>query len=818
MSKRYWVLAFLFVLLGWLFLPNEVSALTTLNSQVKFVKLFKYGDKCGVGTDCLVDNSNKGVMQGFTLTPTHIVMAFLIDEEGYSQTTRSRIYFIDRSTFKVVKTIPEKKNFTCNKYGDAGCYGHVSSLAYNYSTGKILLATQESVFVFDDATMNYEKKINGLGSSKLAYNETYDWYWTGREGNKVKDVNFKDVKKTNTEKYPGTKSEEGPATWNSYLVVNNYKKGSDAILRFYNHKEDKHFNDFQIAKTTIKTEIIKGLAFGSDGSLFLMVPSNNKGTGWGHGAAIYAISGKSLGISDSKNQDINSPTITTDPKTSNCDSSDANCDCGAASTRKHLDPGDRPDVVVAPTREVQCTSILPGSLCSSTNSTASIGDILSKVIDFLTVSAGMAGTIGVLITGYIVMTASGDPGKLTAASNRFYAIVIGLVLWCSMSIIIDLFALRTVDFGPVVDNSGSSESGGGQSSGGGSSGAAKKSTVQPTCIKLSTETIRVAVGESKSIGYTIYPANATNKSVTWLSADDKIAKVSSGKVTGVKAGETTITAKTSNGKTSKVKVIVTNKSSAGVGKSYGVYLGLDYRNGGDSLLNRLSKHDHVVIDFQEGFPKSFIDKLHAKGIKVYSYLNVGALEVDGTRDYASRFGKSFRLGAYDGWPGEQWIDASKKEWQDFITNELEPKLRAKGADGYYIDNLDVYGLYKHKRSGMYAGLQNILRKIHSQGVEVMINGADEFVTRAIQDGSYKEMFDGVNQEEVFSDNGGHQQNSEDTKYFSKYLEKTVKPANLFVYLLEYGKDKGRLRQIQSFCNKNGFGYYYSSKDPYKNLE
>ena len=72
----------------------------------------------------------------------------------------------------------------------------------------------------------------------------------------------------------------------------------------------------------------------------------------------------------------------------------------------------------------------------------------------------------------------------------------------------------------------------------------------------------------------------------------------------------------------------------------------------------------------------------------------------------------------------------------------------------------------------------------------MINGADDFVTRSIQDGSYKELFDGVNQEEVFSDNDGHKQNSEDTEYLKKYLKK-VKAANLFVYLLEYGDNKDR---------------------------
>ena len=815
-NKFYWLLAFAFMMIGALSFSNNATALTKISSGIKLVKHFKNGDNCGVGKDCFVDNDGDGEVQGFTLTPTHIVISFLIDEGGYKPTTRSRIYFIDRKTFKVVKMIPEKRHFSCSRYGDPGCYGHASSFAYNYTSGKLLLATQAGTFAFDDVTMKYEKRIDGVGSAKLAYNQTYDWYWTGNEGHKIKDGNLKTIKDTKTDNYSGTEYEEGPATWGNYLVVNDMVHGHGAVLRFYNHKENKHVKDIEISESAVKTGLIEGMAFGSDGGLFMMVPTNNDRTGWGHGAAIYAVSGKTLGISESTNVDINNPLIVSDPK-GGCDPSDVNCECGIASTRKHLDPKDNPPVTVAPTRQIQCTSILPGSLCSPTNSTASIGSIINGVIDFLTISAGMAGTLGVLFTGYIVMTAAGDSGKLVSAKNRFYAIVIGLVLWCGMSIVLDLLIMPIGNFSPVVDtgdNSGSASGGGNGGSSGG--GMTVTSSVQPTCIKLNMTDIKVGVGDSKTIGYTIYPANATNIGVTWTSDDEKIATVSAGKVKGVKVGETTITARTANGKSAKVKVTVTGKSSTKIGKKYGVYLGLDYSD--KSKLSRLYNHDHVVIDFQEGFPKAFIDELHAKGIKVYSYLNVGAIEwTDGSRYYSGdkRF-KNLILGKYEGWDAERWVDASSKVWQNFITEELEPKLRAKGADGYYIDNLDVYYYYKNKKSGLYAGLQNILRKIHSRGMEVMINGADDFVTRSIQDGSYKELFDGVNQEEVFSDNDGNKQNSEDTEYLKKYLKK-VKAANLFVYLLEYGDNKDREKTIKSYCNLNGFGYYYSSRKPFKEL-
>ena len=64
--------------------------------------------------------------------------------------------------------------------------------------------------------------------------------------------------------------------------------------------------------------------------------------------------------------------------------------------------------------------------------------------------------------------------------------------------------------------------------------------------------------------------------------------------------------------------------------SYGVFLGLDHNSGIDKLLN----YKLVVIDLQE-YSKSDIDKLHEKGIKVYSYLNVGSVEE--YRSYFKRF-------------------------------------------------------------------------------------------------------------------------------------------------------------------------------------
>lgn len=81
---------------------------------------------------------------------------------------------------------------------------------------------------------------------------------------------------------------------------------------------------------------------------------------------------------------------------------------------------------------------------------------------------------------------------------------------------------------------------------------------QPASVKIDQGAFTLAKkSASKQLSATVAPSNASNKTVTWSSSNTKVAKVSSsGKVTPVANGAAYITAKTSNGKTAKVKVTV----------------------------------------------------------------------------------------------------------------------------------------------------------------------------------------------------------------------------------------------------------------------
>lgn len=65
--------------------------------------------------------------------------------------------------------------------------------------------------------------------------------------------------------------------------------------------------------------------------------------------------------------------------------------------------------------------------------------------------------------------------------------------------------------------------------------------VPVTKVTLSKTKLTLAPGKSQKLTVTIAPNDATNKSLTWKSSNDKIATVTNGKVTAKKAGTATIT-------------------------------------------------------------------------------------------------------------------------------------------------------------------------------------------------------------------------------------------------------------------------------------
>ena len=84
----------------------------------------------------------------------------------------------------------------------------------------------------------------------------------------------------------------------------------------------------------------------------------------------------------------------------------------------------------------------------------------------------------------------------------------------------------------------------------------KEPNVPASSVTLNKTTLILEISKSDTLTSTVYPANATDKTVNWTSSDTKVATVTNGKVTAVSAGTATITAKTTNGKTATCSVTV----------------------------------------------------------------------------------------------------------------------------------------------------------------------------------------------------------------------------------------------------------------------
>ena len=236
---------------------------------------------------------------------------------------------------------------------------------------------------------------------------------------------------------------------------------------------------------------------------------------------------------------------------------------------------------------------------------------------------------------------------------------------------------------------------------------------------------------------------------------------------------------------------------------YGVFLGSE-----EDDLDAFFAYRTVVLDAQY-FSADAIGALKAGGRTVYSYLNIGSIE--DFRSYYNEY-EDLTLGDYENWEEEKWVDVSSPRWYSFITGTLAPDLLAKGIDGFFVDNCDVY--YNYPTEEIFEGTAALLRALKATGAYVCINGGDEFVTEYLERfGSFSDALDAVNQETVFSKIEWEKDkfsanDDEERAYFQNYVE-TVAANGGDVYLLEYTKDKALIEKINAYCEEKGFRYYAS---------
>lgn len=83
-----------------------------------------------------------------------------------------------------------------------------------------------------------------------------------------------------------------------------------------------------------------------------------------------------------------------------------------------------------------------------------------------------------------------------------------------------------------------------------------------------------------------------------------------------------------------------------------------------------------------------VTELQARGHKVVCYISVGSWE--DWRPDAAAFPKSVLGNAYDGWPGERWLDIRRLDILGPLIAARLDQCQAKGFDGVEPDNMDGY--------------------------------------------------------------------------------------------------------------------------------
>lgn len=240
--------------------------------------------------------------------------------------------------------------------------------------------------------------------------------------------------------------------------------------------------------------------------------------------------------------------------------------------------------------------------------------------------------------------------------------------------------------------------------------------------------------------------------------------------------------------------------------SYGVFIGA-----GPEDIGQMFPYDIVAIDAAY-FTAGEIGQLHQQGCTVYSYLNIGSIET--FRDIYPEF-QAMTLDRYDNWPDEFWIDVAHPEWQAYLVDTAAGALAEKGVDGFFLDNADVY--YQYPTQEIFEGLVQIIQGLGQYGKDIVINGGDVFISRAMLEPSQPLCrITGVNQECVFTgidfDNGALTNQEPDTsQYYQAYLEQCGEHG-LTVYLTEYAAiDNLEMREtIRRYCEEKGYLYYIAS--------
>jgi cysteinyl-tRNA synthetase len=151
---------------------------------------------------------------------------------------------------------------------------------------------------------------------------------------------------------------------------------------------------------------------------------------------------------------------------------------------------------------------------------------------------------------------------------------------------------------------------------------------------------------------------------------------------------------------------------------------------------------------------------------VLSYLNIGSCE--NFRSYWNNVPAGFvscqantaaQAGTYQGYRNETWMNLSNPDYQHLIVDYVAPRLVAQGADGFYLDNMEMVEHGTATTNGpcdatCAQGGLDLVRMLRAKypSLVIVMQNATSNVTRLGQTGgvAFASLLDGIAHEEVYA--------------------------------------------------------------------
>ncbi|MBZ0274146.1 endo alpha-1,4 polygalactosaminidase [bacterium] len=232
-------------------------------------------------------------------------------------------------------------------------------------------------------------------------------------------------------------------------------------------------------------------------------------------------------------------------------------------------------------------------------------------------------------------------------------------------------------------------------------------------------------------------------------------------------------------------------------------------SGDGPAMARLSNFNVAVFDVYEDGDEDLMDALADAGTLVLSYVNLGSLE--SWRSFAGEF-EDLCLAAYENWEDECWVDVTDAGWQQNFIDEVCWTAWDAGADGFYIDNVDIFALYPDK--DVRDALVDVLATLRDEFPDAYIavqNGGDLLLDDEVG-GDARDLIDATSREDVSyipdfdaPDGGDDTYRAVDGDERDATLDELDGLADdLDVYTVDYTNDVAQMLDAVEFSRGHGF--------------